>query len=105
MSKFTTKIGNPLLLGATKLNKGVNFAITVDGEAKCPCLKVLQKGTYEEVAEIFFDDSMKFGQIYAMEVAEFDPKKYDYMYMLGESVVPDKYAKLINHRNISFKEK
>lgn len=100
MSKFTIKTGNPLLLGATKLNKGVNFAIAVDGDAKCPCLKVLQKGTYEEVDEISFDESMKFGQIYAMEVVDFDVKKYDYIYMLGEKIIPDKYAKLINHREV-----
>ena len=98
--KFTTKIGNPLLLGATKLNKGVNFAIAMDGDAKCPCLKVLQKGTYDEVAELSFDESMRFGNIYAMEVVEFDIKKYDYIYMLGEKAIPDKYAKLINHREV-----
>ena len=96
--KFTTKIGNPLLLGATKLNKGVNFAIAMDGDTKCPCLKVLKKGTYDEVAELSFDESMRFGNIFAMEVAEFDIKKYDYIYMLGEKIIPDKYAKLINHR-------
>ena len=98
MMKQTTKIGNPLLLGATKLNKGVNFAIAVNGDEVCPVLKVLKKGTYEEVAELVFDESMRFGDIYAMEVADFDIKKYDYMYMCGEKPFTDKYAKVINHR-------
>ena len=96
--KITTKSGNPLLLGATKLNKGVNFAIAVDGNEKCPVLKVLKKGTYEEVAEVSFDEKMRFGNIYAMEVPDFDIKKYDYMYMLGEKSIPDRYAKIVNHR-------
>ena len=87
--KQTTKIGNPLLLGATKLNKGVNFAIAVNGDEVCPVLKVLKKGTYEEVAELVFDESMRFGDIYAMEVADFDIKKYDYMYMCGEKPFKD----------------
>ena len=96
--KFSTKIGNPLLAGATKINKGVNFAIVVEGCDKCPTLKILKKGTCEEVAELTFDENMKFGNIYAMEVSEFDTKKYDYMYMSGELVVPDKYAKVVNNR-------
>lgn len=96
--KFNTKTGNPLLLGATKLNKGVNFAIAVEGKDKCPTLKVLKKGTYEEIAELQFKENMQFGNIYAMEVENFDIKKYDYMYALEENVVPDRYAKIVNHR-------
>ncbi|MBQ2980832.1 MAG: alpha-amylase [Lachnospiraceae bacterium] len=99
MMKFITKIGNPLVLGATKLNKGVNFAIAVEECDKCPTLKILKKGTYEELAELTFDEKMQFGNVYAMEVSDFDTKKYDYIYMNGEHVVPDKYAKIINNRD------
>ena len=81
MMNFESKIGNPLLLGATKLYSGVNFAVMVENSSSCPVLRIYEKGTYNVVCDISFDSKMKFGDVYAMEIENFDDTLYDYGYV------------------------
>lgn len=100
MTKFVTKIGNPLLLGATKLYSGVNFAIMVENSLSCPVLRIYERGTYNVVCDLSFDVKMKFGDVYAMEIENFDEEVYDYGYMYEGKPYADMYAKVINHREV-----
>ena len=99
MTKFKTKVGNPLLLGATKLLSAVNFAIVLEKKDKNPVLRIYKKGTYDIVCDLSFDDKMRFGDVYAMEVDDFDIAAYDYGYVCDGEMLPDDYAKVINHRD------
>lgn len=98
MMNFKTKIGTPLLLGATKLYSGVNFAVMVENSASCPVLRIYEKGTYNVVCDLSFDVKMKFGDVFAMEIEDFDDNAYDYGYLYEAKPYPDMYAKVINHR-------
>lgn len=100
MTEFKTKIGNPLLLGATKLFGGANFALIVENEEACPVLRIYGKGTYDVVCDIPFDEKMRFGNVFAMEVKDFDENAYDYGYLCDGRPYPDMYGKIINHREI-----
>ena len=98
MMNFKTKIGNPLLLGATKLYSGVNFAVVVENSSSCPTLRIYEKGTYNVVCDLSFDVKMKFGDVFAMEIEAFDDSIYDYGYLYEDKPYADMYAKVINHR-------
>lgn len=98
MTQFKTKTGNPLLLGATKILGGVNFALVMENEASCPGLRIYEKGTYNVVCDLSFDDKMQFGNVFAMEVENFDSDKYDYGFICDGSPCADMYAKVVAHR-------
>ena len=100
MMNFKTKIGNPLLLGATKLYSGVNFAVMVENSSSCPVLRIYERGTYNVVCDLIFDEKMKFGDVFAMEIEDFDDKAYDYGYLYEGKPYADMYAKVINHREV-----
>ncbi len=100
MMNFKTKIGNPLLLGATKLYSGVNFAVMVENSSSCPVLRVYERGTYNIVCNLQFGEKMKFGDVFAMEIEDFDDTLYDYAYLYEGKPYPDMYAKVINHREV-----
>lgn len=100
MMNFKTKIGNPLLLGATKLQGGVNFAVMVENASSCPVLRIYEKGTYNIVCNLPFDEKMKFGDIFAMEIERFNDNLYDYGYLYDGKPYPDMYARVINHREV-----
>lgn len=98
MTEFITKIGNPLLLGATKLFGGVNFALVLQCDDECPVLRIYKKGTYEVICDVPFSMNMRFGNVFAMEIKDFDDSIYDYGYMIGEKPCADPYGKIVNHR-------
>lgn len=100
MMNFKTKIGNPLLLGATKLYSGVNFAVMVENASSCPVLRIYERDTYNIVSNLSFDEKMKFGDVFAMEIEDFDDDKYDYAYLYEGRPYQDMYAKVINHREV-----
>lgn len=100
MTEFKTKAGNPLLLGATKVCEGANFALVVENKEACPALRIYEKGTYNVVCDLIFDEKMRFGNVFAMEVENFDDEAYDYGYVLGDKSYADMYAKVINHREV-----
>ena len=98
MTKFKAKTGNPLLLGATKLFDGANFAIVAEHCKSNPVLRIFEKGTYEVVSDIVFTDKMRFGDVFAMEIEDFDDKAYDYGYICDNMPLDDVYGKVVNHR-------
>jgi isoamylase len=97
--------GRPLLLGATVLADGVNFAVP-STTARRVWLVLLDKGTGEPVAEIPFPDDCRVGNVFTMLVRGLDPDTVDYGYRVQDHsiqapspVLLDPYAKLLAGRD------
>lgn len=94
---YKVKIGDPMLLGATKVKDGINFAVLISNNDRPRCSIVFyEKGTRKIVFEIPFTENMMFGKVYAMVVSGIKIGDFDYNYRIGKEIVTDPYAKLIN---------
>ena len=90
-------VGKPMPLGTTKIAGGINFAVMVQGKEDKNCSVILyKKGTLEVVTEIAFSKEMKFGKVYAMCIQGISLNEFDYNYRIGNKVVTDPYAMIIN---------
>ncbi|MGN0383668.1 MAG: hypothetical protein ACI4DS_05300 [Eubacterium sp.] len=96
MMNFKVVPGNPTLFGATVTKEGVNFAFAAKGKCR---LVLYKKNTLDIEAYLDFENNMKFGNVYAMEILGDCIKDYDYNFMENGLIVHDKYAKAINGRN------
>lgn len=95
--KYKIKSGNPLQLGAVKTNDGINFALMVNGKEKKSCSVILyEKGTQKVAAEIAFSEEMWYGNICTMCIQGISLNQFDYNYRVGNTVITDPYASLIN---------
>ena len=98
---YKVKVGIPMPLGAMKTNDGINFAVMVPGKEDTRCSIILyRKGTLEIVTEIVFTEEMKLGRVYAMCIQGIAISEFDYNYRIGNKVITDPYAKMINGTKI-----
>lgn len=86
--------GNPLVMGANVIEKGINFAIAVKLGDKCEVV-LYEKNKNEEAMRIPFMPEHSVGNIFAMRVEGIDYKKYDYNFAVNEEIVTDQYAKAL----------
>ncbi len=98
---YKVRIGTPMTLGAMKTNAGINFAVMVSEKEEQRCSVILyKKGTLDIVTEVVFTDEMKFGKVYAMCLQGISITEFDYNYRIGNHVITDPYAVMINGGNI-----
>ena len=95
INKIKTSIGKPIPLGTAVNKTGVNFCVRLDKIGKLSLL-VYKKGTKEVLKKIFFEENMRFGKVYAMQLSGFDIKLFDYGYELDGKAYRDIYARVIN---------
>ena len=94
---YKIKPGNPMILGAAKTNEGINFALMVNNGERKPCSLILyEKGTMKVVSEIAFSNEMWYGNICTMCLGGINLNDFDYNYRIGNRIVTDPYATLIN---------
>ena len=65
MNNFIIKKGTFLPLGTTKVDGGVNFAVSVPNIDKCK-LNIYAKGKNEKIASITLDDKYRVGSIFSV---------------------------------------
>ncbi|MDE7431210.1 MAG: alpha-amylase [Lachnospiraceae bacterium] len=95
--KYKIKSGNPLQLGAVKTNDGINFALMINSKERKPCSVILyEKGTLKVAAEIAFSEEMWYGNICTMCIQGISLNNFDYNYRVGNKVITDPYAAIIN---------
>ena len=73
---YKIEIGNPMQLGAAKIDGGINFALIVTENVKNCSLILYEKGTRKIATEIVFTEEMRFGNIYAMLVRGISPQSF-----------------------------
>ena len=94
---YKIKVGKPMPLGTTKVPGGINFAVMVGiKNDKDVSVILYKKGTPKVVTELVFTEEMKFGRVYAMCIQGISLNDFDYNYRIGNKVVTDPYAVLIN---------
>lgn len=94
---YKITVGKPMPLGTTKIAAGINFAVMVQGKEDKNCSVILyKKGTLDVVTEIAFTKEMRFGKVYAMCIQGISMNQFDYNYRIGNRVITDPYAMLIN---------
>lgn len=86
-------IGNPMILGANKMEEGYNFAVVSRREKII--LNLYNKGEEEPLYAIELDERYKFGDIFAVKISGVDFSKLEYNYSVGEKTVLDPYAKQV----------
>lgn len=97
--KLIVTPGKPITLGATVHKKGVNFCTQVDVSGNLVLL-VYKKGTTEVLKTLPFDETMRYGRVYAMNVVGFDIRRFDYGYELDGKFFKDAYGKIVNGHDI-----
>ena len=80
-------------LGVKKTQKGYQFAFANAKELPCTLL-LFKKGEEQPEFEIPMERAM--GDIYVADVEKINAKNYEYVYRVGEKLVPDPYAKGIS---------
>lgn len=99
--KYKIKSGNPMMLGAIKTNNGINFALMVNGKERKYCSVILyKKGTMEVVAEIPFSNERWYGNVCTMCIDGINLNNFDYNYRVGNKVITDPYASIINGASV-----
>ena len=94
MWKNRIRAGNPACMGVTKTGRDVNFAVAVKEQKSCSLL-LYRKGRDEPEQELEFSEAMRFGDICAMRLEEFQVQEYDYNYRIDGEIVQDPYADCI----------
>lgn len=95
ISKINITRGNPLIMGATVIGDKINFTVTAKKNSQCKVV-LYEKNTGKIAANIPFEASHVTGNVYAMMVEGIDYNKYDYNFMIDETVVTDAYAKALS---------
>lgn len=95
--KYSVKVGRPMPLGATKTANGINLSVMVAGkDEKNVSVILYEKGTQKVVTEIVFSKDMRFGKVYAMCIQGISLNEFDYNYRIGNRIMTDPYAVMIN---------
>lgn len=92
---YKTEIGNPMQLGAKKMDGGINFAIIVTENVKNCSLILYEKNTKKIITELVFTEEMRFGNIYAMLVKGIAPGSFEYNYRIENRIITDPYATMV----------
>lgn len=92
---YHIEVGNPMQLGAHKLDGGMNFAMICPDETT-PCTLILyHRDTKDILTEIVFTEEMRFGNIFAMLIQGLSFQNIVYNYRIGNQIHTDPYASLV----------
>lgn len=94
MFDYCIKAGKPTHLGVTKIGKDINFAVAVQDQQTCSLI-LYKKGLDEIAAELNFTEDMQFGDVYAMQIAQFPVEEYEYQYRIDNKITLDPYARRV----------
>lgn len=86
--------GNPLLMGASVVENGINFSVSAEIDDKCEVI-LYEKNNIEETLRIPFVSDHSIGNIFSMRVEGIDYKKYDYNFSINGEIVTDLYARAL----------
>ncbi|MDO4647395.1 MAG: Type II secretory pathway, pullulanase PulA and related glycosidase, partial [Eubacteriales bacterium] len=91
--------GNPLIPGVTKVERGYNFTIEADEDAKV-ALVLYQKKTREPVREIPLKHELRMGRVRSVRVEGISPAVYEYNYRINGEIYHDPRAMLVYGREV-----
>ncbi len=91
--------GNPLIPGVTKVERGYNFTIEADEDAKVE-LVLYQKKTREPVCEIPLKHELRMGRVRSVRVEGITPTMYEYNYRINGGIYHDPRAMLVFGREV-----
>ena len=83
--------GQPLLLGANKVECGYNFAVEASEDSEVALLLYKKRGTAAPV-EIVFPKEFRTGRVWALKLSDVSLKDYEYNYRIDGEIVQDPYA-------------
>ena len=94
---IAAEAGCPLILGANRMQGGMNFALEVPEEAEASLL-LYRKKAKEPTTVIPFTEEHRSGDIYAMFFPDFKDEDYEYNFLIDGKVVHDPCAYSVRGR-------
>lgn len=96
-----TSEGNPVILGANRCNKGINFAVEIpDNKSKKISLVLYRRGKSVPENEIELSENHKIGKVFALNLGGIEPEDYEYNYKIDEKIIQDPFAHVIRGRKV-----
>ena len=89
--KMRTEKGLALVPGANQLANGCNFAVEMPQGSKAS-LVLYKKRSAKPCVEIPFTEENRTGNVYALFLPDFDPKEYEYNFLVDGNVYMDPCA-------------
>ena len=83
--------GQPLILGANKLEGGYNFAVEASENSEVSLLLYKKRGAAAPV-EIVFPKDFHTGRVWALKLCSASLKDFEYNYKIDGEIVQDPYA-------------
>lgn len=83
--------GQPLILGANKMEGGYNFAVEASEDSEVSLLLYKKRGTAAPV-EIVFPKDFHTGRVWALKLCSASLKEFEYNYKIDGEIVQDPYA-------------
>lgn len=94
IKKIKTKRGNPAMLGVSRTQEGVNFAVASDTDRLC--LNLFKSGKKKPEYTIELGNEYRYGDVFAVEVSGVDFESLEYNYSRDGVSFPDEYAKVMS---------
>lgn len=94
IKKIKTKRGNPAILGVSRTQEGVNFAVASDTDRLC--LNLFKSGKKKPEYTIELGNEYRYGDVFAVEVSGVDFESLEYNYSRDGVSFPDEYAKVMS---------
>ena len=83
--------GQPLILGANKMEGGYNFAVEASEDSEVSLLLYKKRGAASPV-EIVFPKDFHTGRVWALKLCSASLKDFEYNYKIDGEIVQDPYA-------------
>ena len=83
--------GQPLILGANKMEGGYNFAVEASEDSEVSLLLYKKRGAAAPV-EIVFPKDFHTGRVWALKLCSASLKDFEYNYKIDGEIVQDPYA-------------
>lgn len=83
--------GQPLILGANKMEGGYNFAVEASEDSEVSLLLYKKRGAASPV-EIVFPKDFHTGRVWALKLCSASLKEFEYNYKIDGEIVQDPYA-------------
>lgn len=83
--------GQPLILGANKMEGGYNFAVEASEDSEVSLLLYKKRGAAAPV-EIVFPKDFHTGRVWALKLCSASLKEFEYNYKIDGEIVQDPYA-------------
>lgn len=96
--KFSIKEGILVPIGATCMDGGVNFSVSIPAADECK-LVIYEKGKDIPYDFIKMGATSKMGSVFCVFIQNFDTDRFEYVYEVMGKEMPDPSARMINGRN------